>query len=71
MSVSLDTANRLLNEQEEQISQLEDKILDLEGLRDEKVAKLIELHKALRRIECADDLETCQKIAREAGKIGV
>lgn len=71
MSLSLDTANRVINEQEDSIKELENKVLDREDQRDGLQDKLIELQKAMRRIECAEDLEVCHRIARDATKVGV
>ncbi len=66
-----DQMNEIICDQEESIAALEHKILDREDQRDGYKDQVLELKKALRRIECADGLDTCQKIAREAGKIGV
>lgn len=67
----METANRIINEQEDIIAELKSKILETEDLRDIEQGKVIELQKAMRRIECSDDLDVCHRIARESSKIGV
>ena len=72
LGLSLDNAQRLLNEQEESIAELEHKILDREDQRDVQIGKVMELKKALRRIECAEDIATATRIAGEAlVKLGI
>ncbi len=71
MSLDIDQANQVINDQEEAIKELKHKVLDVEDQRDLAVGKLIDLQKYMRRIECADDLEVCHRIAREAEKIGI
>lgn len=67
----MDTANRIINEQEDMIAELKSKLLDMEDLRDIEQGKVIELQKAMNRIYCAEDLDTCHRIALESSKIGV
>ena len=69
--MSIDTANNIINEQEDAIAELKHKVLDMEDQRDLAQDKLIQLQKAMRRIECADHIDLCHQIARECAKIGV
>jgi len=65
--MSIDTANRIINEQEEAISTLKHKLLEMENARDLALGQSLELVAAMRRIECVEVwLEDAQKIARKA-----
>ena len=61
--MSIDHANHIINEQEDAIAALKHDVLDREDQRDLLKDRLLECKKALRRIECAEDLQTAQDIA--------
>ncbi len=64
--MSIDTANNIINEQEEELANMHHKLLDMTDSRDLAVGRSLEMVAALRRIECSEDLETCRTIARQA-----
>ncbi len=61
-----DQMNEIICEQEESIAALEHKILDREDQRDGYKDQVLALKRALRRIECADNLQACHDIAGHA-----
>ena len=69
--MSIDTANQIINEQEESIKELENKLLEMTDARDLALGKAIELLDSMRRIECCvehggGDLDVISQIARKA-----
>lgn len=71
-NMSIDTANQIINEQEDAIKELRHQVLDREDQRDAQSDIVLELRKILRRIECAEDIATAHRIAGEAvARIGV
>jgi len=64
--MSIDTANRIINEQEEAIAALNHKVLGYWRTSGIALGRVLECKKALRRIECAEDLATAHRIAKEA-----
>ena len=64
--MSIDTANNIINEQEEELANMHHKLLDMTDSRDLAVGRSLEMVQALRRIECSEDLEACRSIARQA-----
>ncbi len=58
-----DQMNEIICDQEESIAALEHKILDREDQRDGYKDQVLELKRALRRIECADDIKVAHTIA--------
>lgn len=59
-------SDRLLNDQEEAIARLRIDLADMERRKDLAVMHSLDMHQALRRIECAEDIEVAHKIAQEA-----
>ena len=66
--MSIDTANRIINEQEDAIAALKHQVWDREDQRDAALGAVLELKKCLRRIECAEDIATAHRIAGECLK---
>ena len=64
--MSIDTANRIINEQEDAIAELKHNLLSMEDSRDLAVGRSLEMVQALKRIECSEDLEACRTIAMQA-----
>lgn len=64
--MSIDTANQIINEQEDAIAALKHQVYDREDQRDIQADIVLELKKALRRVECSEDIATAQRIASEA-----
>jgi len=64
--MSIESANHIINEQEDAIAELKHKILDAEDQRDlerDKAAKLLDV---LKRIQSSENLWTAQHIAKQA-----
>jgi len=55
MSMSLDTAQNVINDQEDAIAELKSKLLAMEDARDIALHQALELVQALKRIQCAND----------------
>ena len=66
MSLSIDTANRVINEQEDAIAELRHKVSETEDERDLLVDKIKDLKDALHRIQFSKDLMIAQNIAMQA-----
>ena len=64
--MSIDTANQIINDQEEVIADLRNKILDAEDQRDFEKLKSLNLIDELKRIAVSENLWTAQDIARKA-----
>ena len=64
--MSIDTANQIINEQEDAIAELKHKILDAEDQRDLEKDKAAKLLDALKRIQSSENLWTAQHIAKQA-----
>ncbi len=58
-----DQANAIICDQEEAIQALRDKVMEVEDQRDGFKDQVLELKKAIRRIECADDIKVAHTIA--------
>ena len=63
-----DQMNEIINDQEESISKLEDKLLAAEADRDDARERIGELVKALTRIAASESLEGAKAVAGEALK---
>ena len=63
--LAIDTANRVINEQEDAIASLKHQVYDREDQRDEALERVLVLKKCLRRIECSDNIEAAHRIAAE------
>jgi hypothetical protein len=66
MSLTDDQVNHIINDQEETIASLKDKLLAMEDERDLAVGKGLELVQSMRRIECVATAEQAKEIARKA-----
>ena len=64
--MSIESANQIINEQEDAIAELKHKVLDAEDQRDLALDKIAELKKVLRRIESASEIHEARRMAMEA-----
>ncbi len=69
MSLTEDQVNHIINDQEEVIADLQNKLLEMTDSRDLALGKSLELVAAMKRIECISDWShggDCKTIARRA-----
>ena len=64
--LSIDTANRVINEQEDAIAELKHKLYDLEDQRDVARQGFTDLIKDMSRISSSESLEDAIAIAKKA-----
>ncbi len=64
--MSTDQMNEIINDQEEELSRMKDRLLDIQAMRDDALEQVTDLKKALHRIECSESVYDAIAIARTA-----